>query len=78
MPTAADAKTLQRYGRVLVLLGIRNELRARRVPAWRQERNRIEIDRALAELAQHPSRSRDGCVPIASIHSSHERAQARA
>jgi hypothetical protein len=41
------------YGRVLVLLGIRNELQALRVPAWRRERNRIEIDRALAELAQH-------------------------
>jgi hypothetical protein len=52
MLVAADAKTLQRYGRVLVLLGIRNELRALRVPAWRRERNRIEIDRALAKLAQ--------------------------
>jgi erythromycin esterase-like protein len=29
------------------------ELQALRVPAWRQERNRIEMDRALAELAQH-------------------------
>jgi hypothetical protein len=52
MPVTADARTLQLYGRVLVLLGIRNELRALRVPAWRRERNRIEIDRALAELAQ--------------------------
>jgi hypothetical protein len=51
MPVATDARTLQLYGRVLVLLGIRNELRALRVPAWRCERNRIEIDRALADLA---------------------------
>jgi hypothetical protein len=69
MPVTADARTLQLYGRILVLLGIRNELRALRVPAWRRERNRIEIDRALAELAQHPQQSRDGCVPIASVHS---------
>ncbi len=54
MPAAADPKTLLLYGRVLILLGIRNELRALRVPAWRRERNRIEIDRALEELAQHP------------------------
>ena len=48
-----DRRKARLCGRVLVLLGIRNELQARRVPAWRQERNRIEIDRALAELAQH-------------------------
>lgn len=56
MAAARDPRTLRRYGRVLVLLGIRNELRARRAPFWRQERNRIEIDRALAELAAeaHP------------------------
>jgi hypothetical protein len=47
-PERTNART---YGRVLVLLGIRNELRARRTPIWRQERNRIEIDRALADLA---------------------------
>jgi hypothetical protein len=70
MPPAADAQTRQLYGRVLILLGLRNELRALRAPAWRRERNRIEIDRALADLAQHPSRSRDGCVPTASLHSS--------
>jgi hypothetical protein len=69
MPVTADARTLQLYGRVLVLLGIRNELRSLRAPFWRQERNRIAIDRALAELAQHPSPSRDECVPIASVHS---------
>jgi hypothetical protein len=46
-----DPRTLRLYGRALVLLGIRNELLARRAPFWRQERNRIEIDRALAELA---------------------------
>ena len=51
MAAARDPRTLRLYGRVLVLLGIRNELRARRAPFWRQERNRIEIDRALAELA---------------------------
>jgi hypothetical protein len=50
-PSTGDKARL--YGRVLVLLGIRNELQALRVPAWRQERNRIEMDRALAELAQH-------------------------
>ena len=48
-----DPRKAQMYGRVLVLLAIRNELRARRTPVWRQERNRIEIDRALAELAQY-------------------------
>ena len=46
MAAARDPRTLRLYGRVLVLLGLRNEL-----AAWRQERNRIEIDRALAELA---------------------------
>ena len=51
MAAARDPRTLRLYGRVLVLLGLRNELRARRAPFWRQERNRIEIDRALAELA---------------------------
>jgi hypothetical protein len=56
MANARDPRTLRLYGRALVLLGIRNELRARRAPFWRQERNRIEIDRALAELSAeaHP------------------------
>jgi hypothetical protein len=48
-----DPRKAQMYGRVLVLLAIRNELRTRRTPHWRQERHRIEIDRALAELAQY-------------------------
>ena len=54
--STVDPRQARLYGRALVLLGIRNELRARRVPVWRQERNRIEIDRALAELAaqDHP------------------------
>ena len=39
------------YGRVLVSLAIRNELRTGRSPAWRQQQNRIAIDRAIAELA---------------------------
>jgi hypothetical protein len=51
MVVAPERTTLRRYGRVLVLLGLRNELRDSRAPAWRQERNRIEIDRAIAELA---------------------------
>lgn len=51
MANTQDPRTLRLYGRALVLLGIRNELRARRAPFWRQERNRIEIDRALADLA---------------------------
>jgi hypothetical protein len=48
-----DPRKAQMYGRVLILLGMRNELRTNRTPLWRQERSRIEIDRALAELAQH-------------------------
>jgi hypothetical protein len=47
-----DATTLRLQGRILVLLALRNELRASRAPAWRRERNRIEIDRAIARLAQ--------------------------
>ena len=53
MVTAPDRTTLRRYGRILVLLALRNELRDRHAPTWRRERNRIEIDRAIAELARH-------------------------
>jgi hypothetical protein len=49
---ACDPATARLYGRLLVLLGIRNELRARRAPRWRHERNRLEFDRTLAELAR--------------------------
>jgi hypothetical protein len=47
-----DTTTLRLRGRILVLLALRNELRASNAPAWRRERNRIEIDRAIARLAQ--------------------------
>ena len=49
---AADATTRRLRGRILVLLALRNELRAANAPAWRRERNRLEIDRAIAELAR--------------------------
>ena len=49
---ALDPVAMRLYGRLLILLGIRNELRARRAPVWRQERNRIDFDRTLAELAK--------------------------
>jgi hypothetical protein len=49
---APDATTLRLYGRILVLLALANELRAVHAPAWRLERNRLEVDRAIAELAR--------------------------
>jgi hypothetical protein len=52
MVSAPDRTTRRSYGRVLVLLALRNELRDRHAPSWRRERNRIEIDRAIAELAR--------------------------
>jgi hypothetical protein len=52
MLAAPDRTTLRLHGRVLVLLALRNELRARREPSWRLERNRLEVDRAIAELAR--------------------------
>jgi hypothetical protein len=51
MGVAADPRALRLSGRVLILLALRNELRLTRAPAWRLERNRLEIDRAVAELA---------------------------
>jgi hypothetical protein len=47
-----DATTLRLQGRILVLLALRNELRASHAPRWRRERNRIEIDRAIAQMAR--------------------------
>ena len=52
MAIAPHPRTLRRYGSILVLLALRNELRDRQAPRWRRERNRIEIDRAIAELAR--------------------------
>ena len=52
MVSTLDVATHRRYGRILVLLALRNELRERHAPAWRRDRNRIEIDRAIAELAR--------------------------
>jgi hypothetical protein len=49
-----DARTLRLTGRILVLFALRNELRAACAPHWRRERNRLEIDRAIAELARSP------------------------
>lgn len=57
MAIAPDRTASRLHGRVLVLLALRNELRDRRAPAWRLERNRIEIDRAIAELARQPART---------------------
>ncbi|HEY8103229.1 MAG TPA: hypothetical protein VIE18_01855 [Gaiellaceae bacterium] len=64
---------LRLNGRLLILLGIRNELRAVGAARWRHERNRLEFDRTLAELvglgsADSPL-SRDECVPTVSVHS---------
>jgi hypothetical protein len=52
MVIAPDRATLRLHGRVLVLFALRNELRHRRAPRWRLERNRLEIDRAIAALAR--------------------------
>jgi hypothetical protein len=54
LTAASDATTLRHQGRILVLLALRNELRAAHAPRWRRERNRLEIDRAIAELARSP------------------------
>jgi hypothetical protein len=53
---ARDDEETRLLGRMLVLLGDGNELRARRAPAWRVRRNRLRLDRALAELARLRSR----------------------
>ena len=70
---ASDPVQLRAYGRLLILLGLRNELRATRAPGWRHERNRLEFDRTLAELvgllATESAQSGDECVPTASVHS---------
>jgi hypothetical protein len=56
MVTAApNTATLRLRGRILVLLALRNELRASHAPTWRRERNRLEIDRAIAELSRAKS-----------------------
>ena len=52
MVVAPDRTTLRLYGRILVLLALANELRARNAPAWRLERHRLEVDRAIADLAR--------------------------
>lgn len=52
-PPQATTRRLQ--GRILVLLALRNELQASRAPRWRRERNRLEIDRAIAELSRAKS-----------------------
>ena len=57
MALATDPATQRQYGRVFVLLALRNELRARGAPAWLRERNRLEIDRAIAALAREPGRT---------------------
>ena len=70
---AREDEETRLLGRMLVLLGSGNELRAVRAPAWRVRRNRLHLDRALAELAQlragKSSHNRDGCVPTLSVHS---------
>ena len=70
---AGDPVQMRLSGRLLILLGIRNELRARRAARWRHERNRLQFDRTLAELvrisATDPPQSRDECVPTGSVHS---------
>ena len=63
---ARDDEEARLLGRMLVLLGDGNELRALRAPAWRVRRNRLSLDRALVALAQlrgrelvtHPCRTR--------------------
>lgn len=65
MVSATDRTTLRRYGRVLVLLALGNELRERGAPSWRRERNRIEIDRAIAELSRDGPHFRHEPVTIA-------------
>ena len=73
MPVPARDPAQMLSGRLMILLGIRNELRARGAPRWRHERNRLEFDRTLAELvrllATDPLQNRDECVPIGSVHS---------
>jgi hypothetical protein len=63
---ATDETTLRLYGRILVLLALANELRARNAPAWRLQRNRLEVDRAIADLARgggsRAAETRDGPV----------------
>lgn len=54
---AAPERPLRDHGRILVLLALRNELRALHAPRWRLERNRIEIDRAIAALARGDART---------------------
>ena len=54
MVTAPDRAALRSYGRVLVLLALQNELRGAHAPHWRRERLRLEIDRAIANLAGAP------------------------
>jgi hypothetical protein len=56
MVSAPERTALRRYGRVLVLLALQNELRGAHAPRWRRERLRLEIDRAIAELAWAQSR----------------------
>ena len=47
-----DDEERRLLGRMLVLLGDGNELRALRAPAWRVRRNRLRLDRALVRLGQ--------------------------
>jgi hypothetical protein len=59
---ARNPTTMRLCGRLLILLGIRNELRARRAPPWRHERNRLDFDRTLAQLASHQPTPREECL----------------
>jgi hypothetical protein len=56
LPAAPD-RTSRLRGHVLVLLALGNELRERRSPHWRVERNRLETDRAIAALAREGRRT---------------------
>lgn len=70
---ARDDEETRLLGRMLVLLGAGNELRAVRAPSWRVRRNRLQLDRALAELARlrarNSSHNRDECAPTLAVHS---------